>query len=425
MRTPTVLAVAAVLGLVACGNDRAVSGVPTSPAEHDSTSSSIEATVPTTPSTTVLPVTTPSVAGSSGSDPADAYLGATTEIYQRPLPDGRDFVVRLSNGSYAAVFGLTWTAPTGSADLCLGDHALFLGVPGDIGAWGSAWVAAPWFDDPKPTQPAVLQSSMSAAEQAIPPTEFLVVRTAPDAATVVLAASDGTEIDRAPVSNSIAMLVVAPQAKREGETVNDLSVGVVSADGQQSAPLPLAWPESAAPSECGPGDAPQRPLPPSGVQPANPDAAATAIRQRYELLVNRSIPADQKPSDLLDDNTGVQAAIAEMDSGPYRDTAASATYSINELVFTKPYEAWFRYTITTSASTFADRFGTAIFNGKVWQITRATICQDLALAQAKCRPEPPIVEPPPNPQWDAAWQEWTSRAMQYTGNDGCPPLSQC
>lgn len=227
---------------------------------------------------------------SSGADPADAYLGATTEIYRRRLPDGQDFVVRLSTESYAEVFGLRWTAPTGSADLCLGDHALFLGVPGDVGSWGSAWVATRWFDGPKPTQPAVLQSSMSAAEETIPATEFLVVRTDTDAAAVVLAASDGTELDRAPVANSIAMVVVAPRARAEGERVTDLSVRVVGADGQQSAPLPLAWPESDAPSECGPGDPPQRPLPPSGSQPAHPESAATEIRQRHALLVKLRSP---------------------------------------------------------------------------------------------------------------------------------------
>ena len=47
------------------------------------------------------------------------------------------------------MFGLVWNAPTGSAEMCLGDHALFLGVPGVIGAWGSAWVADAWADDPE------------------------------------------------------------------------------------------------------------------------------------------------------------------------------------------------------------------------------------------------------------------------------------
>jgi len=376
----------AALAVAACGNDRIVS-------DSSSTENATKSAMSTTSSTTAPLVTTSSVVGTDGAtDRADAYLGATTEIYRRRLPDGQNFVVRLSTQSYATVFGLTWTAPTGSADMCLGDHAVFLGVPGDIGPWGSAWVASAWFDDPKPTQPAVLQSSMWAAENTVPATEFLVVRVDADAAEIVLAASDGTELDRALVVNAIAMVVVDPRAKGAGETVNDLSVMVVAKDGQQSALTPLAPPGHKAPPDCGPGEPPQRPLPASGAQPADPDTAAAQIRQRHSLLVDRSVPAEGKPADLLNDDTGVQSAIAKMDAGPYRDIASTAAYSIDDLVFTRPDEAWFRYTITTSSSTFGD---------------------------------PPTVEPPMNPEWAAAWREWVGRAMLYTGNDGCPPLSQC
>jgi len=141
--------------------------------------------------------------------------------------------------------------------------------------------------------------------------------------------------------------------------------------------------------------------------------------------VGRSIAADDKPTDLLDDYTGVQAAIAAVDLGQYRDVAASAAYSIDELVFTQPDEAWFRYTIVTNTSTFANRFGTATFDGSVWQITRATICQDRGLAAAPCRPEPEPVVLPTNPEWEAAWQEWMTRASLYPSGNGCPPLTQC
>jgi hypothetical protein len=161
------------------------------------------------------------------------------------------------------------------------------------------------------------------------------------------------------------------------------------------------------------------------VQPADPAAAAAQIRQRHALLADRSVPADLRLADLLDDDTGVQAAIASLDDSPSREAAASATFAIDELVFTTPAEAWFRYTITTPSSTYGDRFGNAVFNGHVWQITRATICQDLALALSPCVPDPPMVEPPSTPEWEAAWQEWISSAMLYTGNDGCRPLSQC
>ncbi|MCU1399241.1 MAG: hypothetical protein JWN62_2350 [Acidimicrobiales bacterium] len=434
------------LGVTACGSDRTASGtasaaeslpaaavVDTTAATTETASSASETTSSapdTSPSASETTPATPAVTSTNSSvldtsDPADAYLGATAEVYRRPLPTGRDFVLRSSTESYAEVFGLTWSAPTGSADTCLGDHAALFGVPGDVGPWGSAWVASPLWDDPQPTQPAALVAAMSAAESTIPSTEYLVIRVGTGAAEAVLVSSDGTELDRAPVSNDIAMLVVAADAVGEGETVNDLSVIVVSANGEQSAPVPLAPAPWGAPSDCSPGEAPRRPLPQSGPQPADPTGAAAQIRDRYASLVDISIPFDHKPSDLLDDDTGVQSAIDAVYAGQYGAIAASAAYSVDDLVFTAPDEAWFRYSITTSASTFTDRFGRAVFNGHVWQITRSTLCQDLALAQTSCEPDPGPEQLPPNPEWDAAWQQWVSRAMLYSGNDGCGPLSQC
>ena len=278
---------------------------------------------------------------------------------------GEDFVVRLSTQSYVTVFGLSWFASTGSAEECLGNHAMFFGVPGHVGFWGSSWVSSPWFDETIPTQAVVLLSSMSAAENTNPATTYLVVRTRDDASAATI------------------------------------------------------------PAGCSPGDPPPRPLPEHGAQPADSDAAATQIRQRHALLVDRSVPFDQKPADLLDDDTGVHDAIATLDAGQYSEVAASATYSLDELVFTQPDEAWFRYTITTTTTTYGDRFGTAVFDGKVWQITRATICQDLALALAPCQPTPPAIEPPSTPEWEAVSREWMSRANLYMGSDGCAPLSQC
>jgi hypothetical protein len=393
------------LGIAACGEDRRASVA--------------SATTSTTPGTS-----SSRPENTAADDPADAYLGSTTELYRRTLPDRHDFVVRISTESYATVFGMTWSAPTGSAEACLGDHAVFLGVPGDVGPWGSAWTAAPWFDEADPTQPAVLQSSMS-SDFTVAATEYLVVRTDADAAEVVLLSPDGTELDRSMVANRIAALMVDPRAKGEGQTVNDLIVVVVAKDGQQSAPSPLSPTARSVSADCSPGDPPPRPLPAAGEQPANPDGAATEIRQRHALLVDLSVPSNLKPNDLLDDDTGVFDARATLDTSPFSDLASSAVFSIDELVFTRPDEAWFRYTITTTSATYADRFGIAVFNGEVWQITRATVCQDLALALAPCAPDPPTIPLPSTPEWEAEWQAWMNRANLYMVNDGCPPLSQC
>jgi hypothetical protein len=364
-------------------------------------------------------------APADGTDLADAYLGATTEVYRRSLPDGHDFVIRLSNESYASVFGMVWSAPTGTAETCLGDHALFFGVPSVMRSWGSAWSATRWFNESDSPQPVVLRSTMVIDESSPAPGFYLVLQTDNDPQEIVLFASDGAEIDRAPASNGVAMVMMPSQAWQEGETIDNLTVTFTAADGQESAPVRLSYDDQSYPAECGPGDAPVRKLPAAGVQPANPATAEAQIRERHAVLIDRSVAADEKPSDLLDDDTGVQAAIAVMDKGQYAEQAASATYAIDELVFTSPAEAWFRYTITTSNSTFAYRFGQATFNGQVWQITRATLCQDLALAQAPCHPDPELIVMPNDAEFNAAYQEWVSRAMLYGGNDGCPPLSQC
>ncbi len=425
-RSATAL-VALLIGAAGCGEDSP--GLATLPVGSEPVVSAPVTTPAPSPTSTPMTVVTVPVVASTvpvGGDPADRYLTGTTEIYRRTLSSGEDFVVRLSAEPYATVFGLVWKAPTGSAELCLGDHAVFLGVPGHFGGWGSAWVTQPWYDS-EPAEPVAVRASMQAAGAANPPTEYLLLQTETEATEVVLSTREGSELDRVAVVDGLAMIIVDPDNKAEGQTINDLWVTRTMHDGQLVGPTALTPTVQDVPPECGPGDPPQRPLPDPGEQPADPDGAAEQIRQRLLLLVDLSIPADQKPDDLVDDDTGVRDAIDRLEASQYADLAHSATYEIDELVFTEPDEAWYRYTITTSAAaaTYTNMFGIAVFNGDVWQITRATICQDLAAAAAPCQPEPAPIEPPTTPEWESAWMEWTKRASLYTAGDGCAPLSQC
>ncbi len=221
------------------------------------------------------------------------------------------------------------------------------------------WVAPRWYDRTDPSRPVTLQSSMRAAGDPSVAPEYLLVRTdtAPDGAKVVLSEADGTVLDRSTVGNGVAVLVLEAQGFR---SIDNVRVSLSTPDGTATAPSPLAVWDGVPSAECGPGEAPARPLPEPGRQPRDPDASDAQIRGRHALLVDRSIPFDQKPTGLLDDDTGVQDAIATMDAGPYRDAAASARYTIGELVFTSPVEAWFRYTITTSSETYVGRFGMAV-----------------------------------------------------------------
>ncbi|MDQ3470063.1 MAG: hypothetical protein M3487_09915 [Actinomycetota bacterium] len=89
---------------------------------------------------------------------------------------------------------------------------------------------------------------------------------------------------------------------------------------------------------------------------------------------------------MIDDASGLDVARRQMDANGFGDEAESAAVAIDGLVFTSASEAWFSYTLTTSAATFADQTGRARLLDGVWKITRGTLCQDMAKAGATCPP---------------------------------------
>ena len=109
-------------------------------------------------------------------------------------------------------------------------------------------------------------------------------------------------------------------------------------------------------------------------------------------------PVRGEAGGLLDDDTGVAAAIEVARAGDYADAVATAEYTIEDFVFTSPTEAWFRYSISTGTSFFGQRYGTAHLIDGSWRISRGVICQDLALAGAPC-------EPDPGPIYPASWYD--------------------
>ncbi len=141
-------------------------------------------------------------------------------------------------------------------------------------------------------------------------------------------------------------------------------------------------------------EAPPPALPDAGEQPSDAAAAEAAVRDVFATLVDTSVPREDKPDNLLDDYTGVDDAIELAMSGVFADAAASAVYTIEDFVFTTPTEAWFRYGIDASTGHFGQRYGTAHLIDGSWRISRAVICQDLALAGAPCEPDPGSIYPP-------------------------------
>jgi len=134
-------------------------------------------------------------------------------------------------------------------------------------------------------------------------------------------------------------------------------------------------------------------LPDAGEQPADPAAAEAEIRAAMTELYG-AIGAGAEGSDLIDDPTGVAEAREQVQEGGFADSAASAVATIDELVFTAPDEAWFRYSIDTNGNDFDNRYGIAVLVDGVWKITRSTVCQDLSMAGGDCGGDWQSIYPP-------------------------------
>lgn len=232
------------------------------------------------------------------------------------------------------------------------------------------------------------------------PVRIAVAQVADDVVAVSVEYDDGSSAS-APVEAGAAVLV----SDGTGLWPATFTYELTSADGStetvpggfQAHDADPVWREACVP--------PPPALPEAGEQPADPAAERAAIEERFALLWDRSIDSADKPS-LLDDDTGVDEALDALAEGAYAQTAATAVLEIDELVFTAPDRAWFRYSIDTDVSFFADRYGVAKLTGDGWIFPRAVVCQDLSLAGVNCEPASEAIYPP-------AWYEQFGEQCTY------------
>ncbi len=353
-------------------------------------------------------------AATSELDDENWFLTDTTQVYERTRSDGTDIIVRTADRPFADFVDVQWTAPTGSAEMCFGDSAVLFGFDvGDELSWtarGRSFIQAE-------TPIGVITSTRDLQQPGSIDGFLHLLRTPDGTASVVVTAHGGEVADRAPAMNGYAVIdVMDSDVFGDGGELRWPRIDALGPDGAVigSATLDEARVGlDTTPAECMPPPRPPQPLPPPGDQPANPTAAEESIRSRHALLVDRSIDGADKPDDLLTDDTGVSEALAQVDAGQYAASAAGAAYRIDDLVFVAPDHAWFRYTIDAPTGLFDNRFGQAFLVDGSWQITRDTICNDLALAGGTCEPAPDYEEPPTDPDWIAAIEEWQNTAGRY------------
>ncbi len=207
----------------------------------------------------------------------------------------------------------------------------------------------------------------------------------PSAVTARFTANGAT--DETAVVDGVAVLAVPGPIDRAFELTLIDATGAADSFGE--ADLSMQTPSDRYLAECTP---PPPALPDAGEQPSDPSAARAAVEASFDGAYAR----DGTGLQYIDDPTGVQEARDKVGESTYAETAANAELTIDELVFTSPTEAWFRYSIRADVSSFANRYGIArLGDDGVWRITRATVCQDLALIpDGGCDPAVESIMPP-------------------------------
>lgn len=268
-----------------------------------------------------------------------------------------------------------WCYESGQVRVALGGNGVI-----DVGS-------APWYREPYQGR-SVSTVSLGAVDGA--PRWVVVVQTPPGTSSVGVRFDSGATDSTAP-QNDIAVLSVPGSPPTEvdegGSTYLVVSPPVfdVTFEGPDGATEVASsaigsWDDPEFRASCEP---PPPALPDPGEQPADPAAAEAAIVGAMTALYDSTVLLDEDVVH-LDDATGVAEARDAVAEGSYSAEAASSVAVVEELVFTSPTEAWFRYRIDTDGVGLTNRYGIAIETGGVWKITRSTLCQDLAMAGGDC-----------------------------------------
>jgi hypothetical protein len=355
----------------------------TTPADAEAPAATVPTAAPTTvadpqapPTTTLVPTTEPAVddgaddaTGDAGWSAIDDWADQYQLVAERELRGGEQVRVHLGPDYGGVTYEDSGWQP---APFCWGTRELRIALagPGVVDVVQTSAVGGELYGG------FALQMQTAGMIDRVP-YRVLVVQ-ADDATTAAVTYADGAT-DRADLVDGLAVLVAPGPFDGQPQFRLDLTGGsaprTLTSDDLDRSDDP-GWREACEP--------PPPALPEPGDPPADPAAADAEIRANMALLYDRSIPREEKPDHLVDDWTGIPEAQQQVSEGPYADAAAGAVFTIEELVFTSPDEAWFRYRIDSPNGTFGDRFGVARFVDGHWRIVRATVCQDLSLAGGQC-----------------------------------------
>jgi hypothetical protein len=298
--------------------------------------------------------------------------------------------------SPAAAFGVPWWNPPG---WCYVAGSLYVNVrAGDA-------VGQLWFSRYDAVRPGTVSGGVGVVGQPEGAPRWVAVVQAPAGAWTVRAMFPGGGEDESSFAAGVAVMT-APVAKGLdlGQDKTPTHIQVLDGTGQVIADQDLYGGSSGVaygaggygtqlrtadgagpvgPSECSPPWA----LPAAGpVQPVDPAGARAAVTAAWTTVTQYAAPPGPRAA-LVDDPTGVEAAMVQVQSSPVAGFAFSAQLPVREIVFADPTTAYLRYDLYVLGSpTWLGRFAEVRQVDGVWKVDRASVCRVLADGGGTCLP---------------------------------------
>jgi len=124
--------------------------------------------------------------------------------------------------------------------------------------------------------------------------------------------------------------------------------------------------------------------PEGGGEPPDPSTARADVIAAFSAVYDSRAAIDDRLR-LVDDTTGVAAALRQAAAGPNAAVINSATVNVNDVTFSSPTRATVVYGLAVPGQPpILGRSGEARVDGGAWKVTRATVCADLTAVGAPC-----------------------------------------
>lgn len=130
--------------------------------------------------------------------------------------------------------------------------------------------------------------------------------------------------------------------------------------------------------------APTAVVPTTVVPPPDPAQARAEVIAAFASVYDPTSGVDARMR-LVDDTTGVAAAIRQAEAGPNGAAISTATVNVNDVEFLSPTRAKVIYgLVVPGEAPILGRSGEARVAAGAWKVTRATVCADLEAIGGSC-----------------------------------------